>query len=134
MMWLDHYLFCGVSVSPTTNFQTIAERLAANTKLPLGKYLLGALYHTLHQVAVKLIKNESIGNVGGPWWLLQLWVNLYTHQFPNRPSLSSLSFPTEYPDGADHQVARATSLGEATTVIEGEKLNADSMARWFQIF
>ena len=49
-------------------------------------------------------------------------------------SVFSLSFPTEYPDGADHQVARATSLGEATVVIDGEKLNADSMASWFKIF
>ena len=83
---------------------------------------------------MKIIKNEPIGNLGGPWWLLQLWVNLYTHKFPTSPSLSTLSFPTEYPDGADHQVARATSLGEATAVIEGAKLTADSMASWFQIF
>ena len=42
MMWLDHYLFYGVSVIPTNNFQTIAERLAANNPLPLGKFLLGS--------------------------------------------------------------------------------------------
>ena len=66
MMWLDQYLFCGVSVTPTTNFQTIAERLAANNPLSLGKFLLGALYHTLHQSAMKIIKNEPIGNLGAP--------------------------------------------------------------------
>ena len=97
MMWIDHYLFYGVSVGPTTNFQTIAERLAANNPLPLGKFLLGALYHTLHQSAVKIIKNEPIGNLGGPWWLLQMWVNLYAHNVASTPASNTLSFPTDYP-------------------------------------
>lgn len=76
-MWLDRYLFCGQACSPTFNYLPLAEKLAADTEIPLGKYLLGALYHLMDQVSQYLIKNETIPTITGPWWLLQLWLNLY---------------------------------------------------------
>jgi hypothetical protein len=78
-MWLEKFIFCGLSCGPTTNMQSMAERLAFGDKIPLGKHLLGAAYHMLHQVSAKLATNQPPGNFGGPWWFLQLWLNLYTH-------------------------------------------------------
>lgn len=65
---LDHFFFCSSSVSPTANFQNIAELLAGGNRMPLGKYLLGSVYLMLHQASAKIWKDEPIGNLGGPWW------------------------------------------------------------------
>jgi hypothetical protein len=47
-MWLDRYLFCGQSCSPTFNYLVLAKRIAMDYEISLGKYLLGALYHLLN--------------------------------------------------------------------------------------
>ena len=31
--------------------------------------------------------------ISGPWWLIQLWLNLYMHKII-RPNLRNLSFPS----------------------------------------
>jgi hypothetical protein len=46
-MWLEKFVFYGNTFGPTTNYQTVAEQLAAGNHIPLGKYLLGAVYHLL---------------------------------------------------------------------------------------
>ena len=71
----------------------MAERLATDNEIPLGKYLLGSAYHLMHQVSVQLLKNEPVHTISGPWWLIQLWLNLYMHQIV-RPDLRNLSFPS----------------------------------------
>jgi hypothetical protein len=76
-MWLEKFIFSGSTCGPTTNMQSMAERLASGDKIPLGKHLLGAVYCMLHQVLAKLTNNQPPGNIGGPWWFLQLWLNLY---------------------------------------------------------
>lgn len=43
-MWLEKFFFCGKSAGPTTNCQRMAESMASNNPIPLGKYLLGAVY------------------------------------------------------------------------------------------
>ena len=58
----------------------MAEHLAVGTKIPLGKYLLGSAYHLMHQVAAQLLKNEVVHTISGPWWLIQIWLNLYMHK------------------------------------------------------
>jgi hypothetical protein len=85
-MWLEKFVLCGSTCGPTTNMQSMAERLAANSKIPLGKHLLGVVYHMLHQVSARLATNQSPTNIGGPWWFIQLWLNLYTHKVIGKPN------------------------------------------------
>ena len=40
------------SCGPTYNHKLMVEHLAVGKDIPLGKYLLGAAYHLMHQVAV----------------------------------------------------------------------------------
>jgi len=92
-MWLEKFVFCGSTLRPTSNHQGLVERLAQGDIIPLGKYLLGVAYSLLHRVAVKLSACEPIDNIGGPWWFIQLWINLYTHQAMGRDLKNSM-FPT----------------------------------------
>jgi hypothetical protein len=48
-MWLCRFIFCCKANEPTLNHIVMAEELAAGTPIPLGKYLLGSVYHMLHQ-------------------------------------------------------------------------------------
>ena len=70
----------------------MVEYLELGKDFPLGKYLLGAAYHLMYQVAAQLLKNKPVHTISGPWWLIQLWLNLYMHKFV-RSDLKSLSFP-----------------------------------------
>jgi hypothetical protein len=79
-MWLDKFVFCGRSAGPTSVYLSAAERLANGGRFPLGRYLLGAAYHLLHQVAKKLLLGQSTGNLGGPWWFINMWLNLHLHK------------------------------------------------------
>ena len=65
-MWLDKFVFYGRSAGPTSVYLSAAERLANGGRFPLGRYLLGSVYHLLHQVATKLLVGQPIGNLGGP--------------------------------------------------------------------
>ena len=66
-MWLDKFVFCGRSIGPTSVYLSAAEKLAGGDRFPLGRYLLGSVYHLLHQVAKKLLLGQPIDNLGGPW-------------------------------------------------------------------
>jgi hypothetical protein len=48
-MWLCRFIFCGKANEPTLNHIAMATHLAADKRIPLGKYLLGSVYHMLHQ-------------------------------------------------------------------------------------
>ena len=65
-MWLDKFIFCGRSAGLTSVYLSAAERLANGGRFPLSRYLLGAAYHLLHQVAKKLLLGQPIGNLGVP--------------------------------------------------------------------
>ena len=71
----------------------MTERLAAGNEIPFEKYLLRSAYHLTHQVSVQLLKDEPVHTISGPWWLIQLWLNLYMHKIV-RPNLRNLSFPS----------------------------------------
>jgi hypothetical protein len=45
-MWLCRFVFCGKANEPTLNRIAMAEDLATGHLIPLGKYLLGSVYHT----------------------------------------------------------------------------------------
>jgi len=91
-MWLDKFVFYGRSVGPTSVYLSVAERLADGSRFPLGQYLLGSVYHLLHQVAEKLLLGQPISNLGGPWWFINMWLSvhmqkglgfdLFTQRFP----------------------------------------------------
>jgi hypothetical protein len=74
-MWLEKFIFCDRSVGPTNAFLPTAELLANGVRFPLGRYLLSSTYHLLHQVSQKLLLDEPIGNLGGSWWLINMWLN-----------------------------------------------------------
>ena len=96
-IWLEEFIFCGSSCGPTYNHKYMAERLVADNEIPLGiplrKYLLESAYHLMHQVSIQLLKDEPVHTISGPWWLIQLWLNLYMHKIV-RPNLRNLSFPS----------------------------------------
>ena len=119
-MWLERFIFYGSSCGPTYNHKLMAEHLALGKDIPLGKYLLGAAYHLMYQVAVQLLKNEPVHTISGPRWLIQLWLNLYMHKFV-RPNLKSLSFPSSNFDevyrGEEGRTRQCMSYGVAASTI-----------------
>nr|AAT01351.1 hypothetical protein [Oryza sativa Japonica Group] len=92
LMWLEKFLFCGSSYGPTTNWQFVAEALESKKQFPLGKILLGNLYQMLNNASAKIAVGSVVG-VGGPWWLLQTWLNLMVMKVVNRPSVTKAEFP-----------------------------------------
>jgi hypothetical protein len=79
-MWLCRFIFCGKVNEPTLNHIVMAEDLAAGTTIPLVKYLLGSVYHMLHQTTYLMHTSQKISYVNGPWWFVQTWLQLYMHQ------------------------------------------------------
>ena len=92
-MWLERFIFYGSSCAPTYNHKLMVEHLSLCKDITLGKYLLGATYHLMYQVAAQLLKNEPMQTISGPWWLILLWLNLYMHKTV-KPDLRDLSFPS----------------------------------------
>jgi hypothetical protein len=67
-------------IADSTLLLTTAELLANGVRFPLGRYLLSSTYHLLHQVSQKLLLGEPIGNLGGPWWFINMWLNAHMHK------------------------------------------------------
>jgi hypothetical protein len=65
-MCLCRFIFCGKANEPTLNHIIMAEDLAAGTFIPLGKYLLGSVYHMLHQTTHLMHTSQKISCVNGP--------------------------------------------------------------------
>jgi hypothetical protein len=77
----------------------MAEDLAAGTPIPLGKYLLGSVYHMLHQTTYLMHTSQKISYVNGPWWFVQMWLQLYMHQIV-AVDINNWNFPsTNYKEG-----------------------------------
>ena len=70
----------------------LAEALSIGASVPLEKHLLGAAYHMLHQIGVKLSQGEPIGNPDGPWWFINLWLNLYMSKI-SQQRVEHMTFP-----------------------------------------
>lgn len=73
LMWLCKFVFCVASVKITKENTYIAEVLAEGRPLALGTFVLSRLYRGLHFIT----SNDMTVNVGGPFWLLQLWLQAY---------------------------------------------------------
>nr|AAP53040.1 expressed protein [Oryza sativa Japonica Group] len=133
---LDHMVqTCG----PTTNWQFLAEALETKRQFPLGKILLGYLYQMLSNASAKIAVGLVVG-AGGPWWLLQTWLNLIVMKVVNRSSVSEAELPRLEPiiddDGEEHTHRRCTSYGEyaSTPIDAGAKLSAELLKDWFCSF
>jgi len=135
-MWLDKFVFYGRSTGPTSVYLSAAERLANGGRFPLDRYLLGSAYHLLHQVARKLLLGESIGNLGGPWWFINMWLNLHMHKRLGF-DLFAQRFPRDIAEG--HELDEEESAtrpplnyGEAVIVLPSTGGNRDQVSRFFQ--
>jgi hypothetical protein len=69
-MWLCRFIFCGKANEPTLNHIAMAEDLTTGHAIPLGKYLLGSVYHMLHQTTHLMHTSQKISCVNGPWWFV----------------------------------------------------------------
>jgi len=135
-MWLDKFVFCGRSVGPTSVYLSAAKRLADGGRFPLGRYLLGAAYHLLHQVTEKLLLGEPIGNLGGPWWFINMWLNVHMHKLL-RFDLFAQQFPRDIAEDyelADEESATRPPInyGDAAIVLHGSSCNENQIGRFFQ--
>ena len=135
-MWLDKFIFCGRSVGPTSVYLSTAERLANGNRFILGRYLVGSVYHLLHQVAEKLLLGEPIGNLGGPWWFINMWLNIHLHK-RLRWDFFAQQFPWDIVQ--DHELAEAESAtcsplnyNKAIIVLPGTDVNKNQTGRFFQ--
>jgi hypothetical protein len=79
-MWLCRFIFYGKANEPTLNHIVMATQLAGDKRIPLGKYLLGSVYHMLHQTVTQMYTSQKIACVNGPWWFVQMWLQLHMHQ------------------------------------------------------
>jgi len=134
-MWLDKFIFCDRSVGPTFVYLSAAERLANHNRFPLGRYLLGSVHHLLHQVAKKLLLGEPIGNLGGPWWFINMWLNVdllkrlrwdfFAQQFPQ-------DIAEDYELAEDKSATRSPlNNGEAIIVLPSTDANENQTGRFF---
>jgi hypothetical protein len=59
-------MFCGKANEATLNHNAMVEDLATGHSIPLGKYLLGSVYHMLHQTTHLMHTSQKISCVNGP--------------------------------------------------------------------
>jgi len=135
-MWLDKFVFCSWSVGPYSVYLSTAERLADGGRFPLGRYLLGSAYHLLHQVVEKLLLGQPIGNLGGPWWFINMWLSVHMHKRLGF-DLFAQRFPRDIAE--DHELADEESAtrpplnyGEASMILPGTGGNEEQVSRFFQ--
>jgi hypothetical protein len=74
--WLEYFIFCGPSLTPTKNYLSLAYELAKGATVALGKLFLGELCRYLHLMSSSLVSLKKL-KTGGPWWFIQLWAHLY---------------------------------------------------------
>jgi hypothetical protein len=116
-MWLCRFIFCGKANEPTLNHIAMAEELAAGTAIPIGKYLLGSVYHMLHQTTYQMHTSQKISCVNGPWWFIQMWLQLYMHQIVGI-NLNNRHFPsTNYNEGENQVNKGCQTYGEAASSV-----------------
>jgi hypothetical protein len=76
-LWLSHYIFCSSSLQVAKQFIPMAVQLHEGCQFGLGRLILGCLFSSM-QLASENLKKTGDGTTflaGGPFWLLQLWLN-----------------------------------------------------------
>nr|BAI39834.1 aminotransferase-like protein [Oryza sativa Indica Group]BAI39965.1 aminotransferase-like protein [Oryza sativa Indica Group] len=108
-----------------------------HTAFLIMKYLLGYLYQTLSSASAKIAVNSVVG-AGGPWWLLQVWLNLHTIKVSKRSDLAEADFlalePTEDDEGNEITTRRCMSFGEAACSYAGSEQSTEFFSNWFSNF
>ncbi|BAD68140.1 aminotransferase-like protein [Oryza sativa Japonica Group] len=95
--------------------------------------------HMLNNALAKIAVGSIVG-AGGPWWLLQTWLNLIVMKVVNRPYVAEAEFPLPEPivedDGEERTHRRCMSYGEyaSTPTDAGAKLSAELLKDWFCSF
>jgi len=84
-------------------------------------------------VSVKLSADEPIDNMGGPWWFIQLWLNLYTHKAMGRDLRNSV-FPSDFAGDAKATTCRCMSFGEAALAFPSSSTSRATTAQLFKSF
>jgi len=97
---------------------------------------LGSVYHLLHQVSRKHLLGESIGNLGGPWWFINMWLSLHMHKRLEF-NLFAQRFPRDIAenyelDEEESATRPPLNFSEAVIVLLGIGGNADQVSRFFQ--
>nr|BAC92385.1 aminotransferase-like protein [Oryza sativa Japonica Group]BAC92552.1 aminotransferase-like protein [Oryza sativa Japonica Group] len=115
------------------------KSIVSKREFPVGKILLGYLYQLLNNASA-MIAIDSVVGAGGPWWLLQSWLNLMVMKVVNRPSVTEAEFPRLEliieDDGEEHTHRRCMSYEEyaSTPADAGAKLSAELLKVWFCSF
>jgi hypothetical protein len=95
----------------------MATQLAGGKRIPLGKYLLGSVYHMLHQTVTQMYTSQKIACVNGPWWFVQMWLQLHMHQIVGI-DLNTPFFPSSNYHEGEVQVTRGChTYGEAASTV-----------------
>jgi hypothetical protein len=117
-MWLCRFIFCGKANEPTLNHIVMAEDLAAGNSIPLGKYLLGSVYPYASSNTTHLMHtSQKISCVNGPWWFVQMWLQLYMHQIVSI-DLNNWHFPlANYKEGETQSTKGCQTYGEAASTV-----------------
>jgi hypothetical protein len=129
-MWICRFIFCGKANEPTLNHIVMAEDLAVGTSIPLRKYLLGSVYHMLHETTHLMHTSQKISCVNGPWWFVQMWLQLYMHQIVGI-DLNIRLFPSaNYKEGETQSTKCCQNYGEAASTVSINQ----SIGQLFELF
>jgi hypothetical protein len=116
-MWLCRFIFCGKANEPTLNHIAMASQLVSGNRFPLGKFLLGSVYHMLHQTVTQMYTGQRIACVNGPWWFVQMWLQLHMHQIVG-VDLNTRLFPlSNHPEGEAQATRGCQTYGEAASTV-----------------
>jgi hypothetical protein len=129
-MWLCRFVFCGKANEPTLNHIVMASHLAGGNRLPLGKFFLGSVYHMLHQTVTQMYTGQRISCVNGPWWFVQMWLQLHMHQIIG-VDLNSRFFPlSNHLEGEPQATRGCQNYGEAASTV----LIQQDISQLFELF
>lgn len=76
ILWLYKYVFCHASARVTKEWSQLAIALAEGRKLALAPFVLSHLYRGCRDLVIK-----RFGHAGGPFWILQLWLQSYFPEY-----------------------------------------------------
>ena len=84
----------------------------------------------------KLLLGEPIGNLGGPWWFINMWLNVHRHkrlQFDFFAQRFPRDIAEDYELAEDESITRPPlNYGEAAIVLPGTGCNENQIGRFFQ--
>lgn len=79
-MWLCKFVFCIGSRIVAEEYDRLAIALASGRKVALAPFILSHLYRGCRSVVTR-----GFSNAGGPFWILQLWLQSYFPQYRPLP-------------------------------------------------